>query len=109
VDQLEAGGGTDLYSAVGLAFERLAGYGDKLDGGFPAIIVLSDGRSKDRRAHLAAVREQSDIGYDVPIFAIAFGDADDDQLEALAASSSARVFDGRRDLVKAFRAAKGYN
>jgi Ca-activated chloride channel family protein len=109
VERLEAGGGTDLYSAVGLAFERLSAYGELLERSFPAIIVLSDGKSKDRSARLEAVRERLEIGRDVPIFAISFGEADERQLEALAASSSARVFDGRRDLVKAFRAAKGYN
>lgn len=38
-----------------------------------------------------------------------FGDADESQLESLADFSNARVFDGREDLVGAFRSVKGYN
>ena len=38
-----------------------------------------------------------------------FGSADPTQLEDLAELSNARVFDGREDLVGAFRSVKGYN
>ena len=40
---------------------------------------------------------------------IMFGDADESQLEDLAELTNARVFDGREDLVGAFRSVKGYN
>ena len=43
------------------------------------------------------------------MFAITFGDADPQQLEALAQLTRARVFDGRKDLAAAFRTARGYN
>ena len=49
------------------------------------------------------------LGSQVPIFSIMFGDADESQLESLAEFSNARVFDGREDLVGAFRSVKGYN
>jgi Ca-activated chloride channel family protein len=45
----------------------------------------------------------------VPIFSIMFGSADEGQLKQLAELSGARVFDGREDLVGAFRSVKGYN
>lgn len=48
-------------------------------------------------------------GYDIPVFSIMFGDADDRQLNELAEISNAKVFDGRKDLVSAFRSVKGYN
>ena len=38
-----------------------------------------------------------------------FGSAEPGQLEALAELTNARVFDGREDLVAAFRSVKGYN
>ena len=38
-----------------------------------------------------------------PVFSIAFGDADWDELEAIG-SGNARVFDGRDHLAEAFRA-----
>ena len=46
---------------------------------------------------------------DVPVFSIMFGDADPEQLEELAEATNARVFDGREDLIDAFRKVKGYN
>ena len=40
---------------------------------------------------------------DVPVFSIMFGDAQESQLEELAEFTNARVFDGREDLIGAFR------
>ena len=45
----------------------------------------------------------------MPVFSIMFGDADESQLEDLAELTNARVFDGRENLVGAFRSVKGYN
>ena len=44
-----------------------------------------------------------------PVFSIMFGSADPTQLEELAELTHARVFDGREDLIGAFRSVKGYN
>ena len=49
------------------------------------------------------------LGMDVPVFSIMFGDADPEQLEQLAEATNARVFDGREELIDAFRKVKGYN
>ena len=49
------------------------------------------------------------FGADVPVFSIMFGSADPTQLEELAELTHARVFDGREDLIGAFRSVKGYN
>lgn len=46
---------------------------------------------------------------DVPVFSIMFGNVQSAQLEDLAELTNARVFDGRKDLVAAFRSVKGYN
>lgn len=50
-----------------------------------------------------------DNGNGIPIFSIMFGDADDEQLNEIASLTNARVFDGRTDLINAFRQVKGYN
>lgn len=98
-------GGTDIYAAVGEACRQLKHY--DLDAYTPAIILMTDGVSDGR------VKEyQSDydaLSADVPIFSIMFGDADSSQLQKIADATNARVFDGRTDLVAAFRAVKGYN
>ncbi|MGN0641504.1 MAG: substrate-binding domain-containing protein [Huintestinicola sp.] len=103
----EPGGGTDMYSAAAIGIEEaIANY--DLSGYCPAVILMTDGASKtDRREDF--ISEYNSCGYDIPVFSIMFGDAEDGQLTELAELTNARVFDGRTDLVGAFRSVKGYN
>ena len=55
-----------------------------------------------RRANAAS-------GRDIPVFSIMFGDAKPDQLNALATETRGLVFDGRGDLIGAFKKVRGYN
>lgn len=105
----KSGGGTNIYTATAEALEALRRYESNLFDYFPAIILMSDGKSKEAMPRLRAKLEEVSFGYDVPIFTIAFGNADPAQLEALSEMTSGRYFDGKKDLVKAFRKAKGYN
>ena len=107
-DQIEseqATGGTDIYAAAEEALRQLAQY--DLTQYTPAVILLTDGVSDGTVQDFRAVYER--IGADIPVFSIMFGDADSSQLEELAELTGARVFDGREDLVGAFRSVKGYN
>ena len=45
----------------------------------------------------------------IPIYSIMFGAADQDQLDEISQMSNAKVFDGKTDLVKAFKQVRGYN
>ena len=45
----------------------------------------------------------------IPIYSITFGNADETQLEEIAKLSNARVFDGKTDLLNAFKKVRGYN
>jgi Ca-activated chloride channel family protein len=70
-------------------------------------VIMTDGRTEGSAdGFLSAWRQAPGR---VPVFGITFGDADATQLKALAAATSARVFDGKADLAAAFRAARGYN
>jgi len=101
-----AGGGTNMYACARTALERIAATPD-LDNYLPAIVILTDGRSDgDLDRFLDKWRAMSPR---VPVFGITFGNADKSQLDALAAATSARVFDGKGDLAGAFRSARGYN
>ena len=105
VKNQEAGGGTDMYTAAARGLEMLKKY--DLSKYTPAIILLTDGQSggsieKFKEAY-------SELGAEVPVFSIMFGDADETQLEELAQYTNARVFDGRENLTEAFRSVKGYN
>ena len=105
VDAESTDGGTDLYAAAREALKVLQGY--DLDRYTPAIILMTDGMSDGSYRNFR--RDYEALGRDIPVFSIMFGDADPEQLEDLAELTHARVFDGREDLVEAFRSVKGYN
>ena len=105
----KSGGGTNVYQATATALDALQRYEDRLFDYFPAIILMSDGKSKEAMPVLRTKLEQVSFGYDVPVFTIAFGNAEPQQLEDISEMTSGRYFDGKKDLVKAFRKAKGYN
>jgi Ca-activated chloride channel family protein len=112
VKALQAGGGTDLYGALGDAIKALQPYKD--DGTLftylPAIVAMTDGASDlTNLDYFHQVRDQSGFGQDIPIHAIAFGAADMSQLTALTGTSIGRLFTAGDDLAGALRQAKGYN
>ncbi len=104
----EVGGGTNIYSPVALGLTMMAESAEEMRTRFPAIILMTDGRSND--GSLEEVRTALEVtGLDVPIFGITFGDADRSQLDTLAELTSAAVYDGSTNLIDAFRNAKGNN
>lgn len=107
IERTDARGGTWMYEALEKAMDDLSAY--DLSHYTPAIILMTDGAANGNlgiRNFEASYRQR---GLDIPIFCIAFGSADTKQLEQLAQMTHARVFDGKTDLIAAFRRAKGYN
>lgn len=112
VDRLVADGGTDLYGAVWTALDLLQPYADngELFDYLPAIVAMTDGASApDNREGLMDKMQASSFARDVPIHAIAFGQADETQLKELNAATIGRMFTAGSDLAEALRSAKGYN
>ena len=69
---------------------------------------MTDGESNYNRLNqLQSVYKQ--INKDIPIFSIMFGSADETQLEDIATLTNAKVFDGRTNLLEAFKQVRGYN
>ena len=101
-------GGTDIYQAARVGLELIAANYD-LGRYTPAIILMTDGMSNGSENFEDFREAYETVGADVPVFSILFGDAKKSELEALAELTNARVFDGRKDLVGAFRSVKGYN
>ncbi len=102
------GGGTDIYSPVmrGYTLMQQRGYAAYS----PSIILMTDGQSNTGRTLSDLDRQlKSQAIEGVPTYSIQFGEAAPDQLNQIATLTSGRVFDGRTDLVGAFREAKGYN
>ena len=73
----------------------------------PAIILMTDGNSSGDISELATYYQ--DLNKDIPVFSIMFGDASDEQLNEISDLTRARTFDGKDNLVEAFKNAKGYN
>ena len=45
----------------------------------------------------------------IPVYSIMFGNADSEQLNRIANLTSGKVFDGRTNLLEAFKIVRGYN
>ena len=101
-------GGTDIYDAALTGLQMIEEDYDASQY-TPAIILMTDGRSNGGMDYSDFAEAYQDYGSDIPVFSIMFGDAREDQLEELANLTNARVFDGREDLIGAFRSVKGYN
>jgi Ca-activated chloride channel family protein len=105
VDFARPGGGTDMYTPIVKCFELMRGYNTQ--DYISSVIVMTDGESEDYFEEFSRIYKAN--GLDIPVFSIMFGDANQTQLDGLASLTRARVFDGKTDLVRAFKNAKGYN
>lgn len=106
----EPEGGTDIYSPIIHALDIIK-QKPNLENYFPAVILMTDGESNEGKSFsdLQAHVQQLALKPEVPVFPIKFGEASDDQLNEIANATSGRMFDGKADLSRAFREAKGYN
>jgi Ca-activated chloride channel family protein len=102
-------GGTDIYTPVMRGLDLIHDQADR-DHFFPSIILMTDGESNTGASfdEMQAHRQQT-AQTNVPVFAIQFGEASPDQLKRVATETQAKLFDGKSDLSRAFRDAKGYN
>jgi len=105
---LQPGGNTDIYSPVVEGLKRIAE-----DGAFgvnlASVVLMTDGVSNTGKSYRDLAELWTRLDMDVPVFCIMFGGAQKDQLDAVANLTRARVFDGRGNLIEAFRQVRGYN
>ncbi|WP_316858474.1 substrate-binding and VWA domain-containing protein [uncultured Cohaesibacter sp.] len=106
VQRLLPDGGTNIYTAVskGLSVLQNSGNGKTHS---QMVLLLTDGVSDGDLADIQYLFDPSPAR-NIPVFSILFGDASEDQVKKLAELTAARVFDGRKGLVTAFRNARGY-
>ncbi|MEM7391203.1 MAG: substrate-binding and VWA domain-containing protein [Verrucomicrobiota bacterium] len=108
VEQQSVGGGTQMYAATIEALKLLKPL-DESGEYHTAVILMSDGKSEGSLREFQGLNARHQLGRDIPIYTILFGQAEKAQMEPLAEWSSGKMFDGRKNVVKAFRKAKGYN
>lgn len=103
-------GGTDIFTPVMTGLNILS----KVDTNkyTTAVILMTDGESNEGRTFDDLKNYYQKLNKDIPVFTIAFGDADtspDSQLNKISNLTRGKFFDGKNDLVGAFKNAKGYN
>jgi len=106
ISTTEPNGGTNIYGTCIDALKILM----KEDSNTYnlSIILMTDGLSNVGTIS-ELQKEYRNINKDIPIFSIMFGQASSTELNEIAELSNAKVFDGRTDLLKAFKEVRGYN
>jgi Ca-activated chloride channel family protein len=107
IDGLQADGGTDIYSPTIVGLQELAKYDPAAYS--LSVVLMTDGESNQGKSLGDVQREYRALNRDIPVYSIMFGQANPDQLNALAAATRGSVFDGRTDLIGAFKKVRGYN
>ena len=105
INQYNLDGATSLYPAAEEAIKILSKETNDYN---VSVIIMTDGEGnigtfKDLE------KAYKSINREIPIYGITFGDADLYQLQKMANLSNGKVFDGKYDLVKAFKEVRGYN
>ena len=99
-------GQTNIYLAAETALDILK---DEDTGAYNlSIILMTDGES-NLGSYQSLQRKYNSIRKDIPIYSIMFGDASSYQLDDIAKLTNAKVFDGRTNLLEAFKQVRGYN
>ena len=98
-------GATALYDAIERGIDILDAESDEYT---KTIIAMTDGvvnvgKFTDLERSYKSSKKK------VPVYSITFGDADENQLEKIAKLSNSKVFDGKKDLLKAFKEVRSYN
>ncbi len=104
INRYSAYGGTNIYGCAEDALKRV---GADSDNYTKTVILMTDGES-----NYGSLYELTDAyrSYrDIPIYSIMFGKAKEKELLNIASLSNAKVFDGRSNLIGAFKEVRSYN
>lgn len=105
ISKLVPYGSTNIYGCSKSALESLYNYNDEYT---KTIILMTDGQSNGGTyENLKSYYIENDNN--IPIYSIMFGNAVSKQLKEIAYLTNAKVFDGRSNLLKAFKEVRSYN
>ena len=106
IEKLSPYGGTNIYDTCTEAIVLTQDV--DLNKYNVSIILMTDGMS-NQGSQSAFVATYDAIGRNIPIYSIMFGDAYEDELEEIANYTNGKVFNGKTDLLRAFKLVRGYN
>lgn len=99
-------GTTALYPAAQTALNMLKD--EDMEKYNVSVILMTDGWP-NVGTYNDLEKTYKNINKQIPIYSIMFGDANEYQMRQIAELSNAKIFDGKKDLVKAFKEVRGYN
>lgn len=106
IHKLSPDGGTNIYDAAIVAIDQIEN--DDINTYNKSVVLMTDGQS-NMGSYGNLERRYDWLSEEIPIYSIMFGDADKTQLEDIAELTNAKVFDGRTNLLEAFKEVRGYN
>lgn len=98
-------GTTALYDAIRVALDIL---NKESDNYTKTIIAMTDGGVNEGSFYDLQKYYES-LNKEIPVYSITFGSAVESQLNEIADLTNGKVFDGKTDLLKAFKEVRGYN
>lgn len=104
--ELRPTGSTNIYDTAIKALDILSE--ENLNEYNVSVILMTDGLS-NMGSYTSLARKYSSINKEIPIYSIMFGNAYEDELQKIADLTNAKIFDGKTDLLKAFKEVRGYN
>ena len=105
IDTKEPLGGTAIYACAITALSTLDAESDEYT---KTVILMTDGENNvGYYNQLSSVYTK--LKNKIPVYSIMFGAAERNELEQIANLTNARVFDGRSNLLYAFKEVRGYN
>lgn len=106
IQKLAPHGSTNIYDTSAQAIEILEK--ENTNEYNVSVILMTDGMSNmGNFSNLTSSYKRAKK--EIPIYSITFGNAYEDELEEIAELTNAKVFDGKTDLLKAFKEVRGYN
>ena len=105
INKYELNGATSLYPAAERAINLLK---NEVDTYNTSVILMTDGDGNIGTFE-SLEKTYKDARKEIPIYSITFGEANYNQLEKMANLSNGKVFDGRSNLLEAFKTVRGYN
>ncbi|MBR1802452.1 MAG: VWA domain-containing protein [Clostridia bacterium] len=106
VHALKPTGTTALYPAAVQALKLLQN--EDANKYNLSIVLMTDGEGNEG-TYSELAQTYRDVKHQIPIYSIMFGSAKESQLLTIAKLTNSKVFDGKTDLVKAFKEVRGYN
>lgn len=106
IKELAPLGSTNIYEVTSTALEILEN--EEFEKYNTSIVLMTDGKSNMGR--FSNLKDNyTGEKTKIPVYSILFGDAEENELQEIADLTNGKIFDGRTDLLKAFKEVRGYN